>query len=70
MNESGTAGRVGLFVAVGDGGTILSSSDGTNWAYRYTAAATTLNAVTHADGHFVAVGIAPGLDRSTSQAEY
>jgi len=31
----------GLFVAVGDGGTVLSSPDGTNWAYRYSSPETT-----------------------------
>ena len=48
----------GLFVAVGANGTILSSSNGMNWAARTPSAgyATTLRAVAAGGGQFVAVG--------------
>ena len=48
----------GLFVGVGDSGTILTSSDGTTWTNRRDTSVTTedLYGVTYANGTFVTVG--------------
>jgi hypothetical protein len=46
----------GLFVAVGDGGTILTSPDGVNWTRGPRGRATRLFGVTYGNGLFVAVG--------------
>ena len=45
-------------MAVGSGGTILSSLDGTNWTPHVSGSGTTndLTAVAYGNGHFVAVG--------------
>jgi hypothetical protein len=53
----GVAFGNGLFVAVGDSGTILTSSDGANWTLRASAAPNLrLTAVTYGSNSFVAVG--------------
>src|SRR6185436_3746903 len=49
----------GMFVAVGEAGTVLSSPDGTNWSYRSSSPSPELNGVTYGNGQFVAVGHAP-----------
>jgi len=49
------AGPAGL-VAVGDGGTIVTSPDGTAWARQNSGVAEWLVAVTYGAGHYVAVG--------------
>jgi len=47
----------GIFVAVGDGGTILTSPNGVNWTHRDPAGtANTLFGVTYGNGIFVVVG--------------
>jgi hypothetical protein len=46
----------GTLVAVGDGGTILSSPDGANWTRRDSGTTDWLVGVTYGDGKFVAVG--------------
>jgi hypothetical protein len=46
----------GLFVAVGDGGTILTSADGSNWTARSSGTISALWDVTFGNGRFVAVG--------------
>jgi hypothetical protein len=46
----------GLFVAVGDRDTILTSPDGTNWTRRSARTGGNMNGVTCLDGLFVAVG--------------
>jgi len=46
----------GLFVAVGDNGTILTSPDGTTWAKRNSGTSNDLYGVTYGNGLFVAVG--------------
>ena len=45
----------GTFVAVGNGGTVLSSS-GSNWVKRYSGATDALYGVAYGNGTFVAVG--------------
>ncbi|MFN3390399.1 MAG: WD40/YVTN/BNR-like repeat-containing protein [Meiothermus ruber] len=45
-----------FFVAVGAGGTILTSSDGTVWTPRISGAANDLYGITYGGGQFVAVG--------------
>jgi hypothetical protein len=53
----GVAFGNGLFVAVGDSGTILTSTDGANWTLRASAAANLrFYAVTYGSNSFVAVG--------------
>ena len=49
---------LGLFVAVGDSGTILTSSDGTTWTSRTSGTTTNLRGITYSKslGLFVAVG--------------
>jgi hypothetical protein len=46
----------GIFVVVGDGGTILSSEDGENWRHRPSGTSAALTAVAWGDPGFVAVG--------------
>lgn len=46
----------GLYVAVGDGGSIRTSPDALAWTARDSGVSEDLNAVRHADGVFVAVG--------------
>ena len=45
-----------LFVAVGDGGVILTSPDGVNWTARVSGTYNSLFGVTYGNGTFVAVG--------------
>ena len=54
--SSTTTTTSGLYVAVGSGGTILTSSDGTTWTSRTSGTSNTLNGVTHANTTFVTVG--------------
>ncbi len=46
----------GTYVAVGSGGTILSSTNGVNWTSQNSGVTTTLRGVTYGNGLFVAVG--------------
>jgi hypothetical protein len=46
----------GLFVAVGNGGTILTSPDGVSWTERTSPTIGGLFSVTYGNGTFVAVG--------------
>ena len=46
----------GLFVTVGDNGTILTSSDGTSWDNRTSGTSNSLGGVTYGNGTFVTVG--------------
>ena len=48
----------GTFVAVGNWGTIVTSSDGINWSWRDSRTTNFLAAVTYGNGTFVAVGAA------------
>jgi hypothetical protein len=48
----------GIYVAVGGRGTIMTSSDGTNWTRRVSGTSDHLNSVTYANRQFVAVGSA------------
>jgi photosystem II stability/assembly factor-like uncharacterized protein len=48
----------GLFVAVGQNGTILTSPDGARWTARASGADNFLSGVTYGNGLFVAVGVA------------
>ena len=45
--SSSTTTISGLYVAVGSGGTILTSSDGTTWTSRTSGTSNTLNGVTY-----------------------
>ena len=65
LRESGTTASLvgivhddasGAFVAVGSGGTILSSTDGITWTQPTSGTTAGLNAVARGDGLFVAVG--------------
>ena len=46
----------GLFVAVGDNGTILTSDNGTEWTARTSGTTENLNRVAYGDGRYIAVG--------------
>ena len=46
----------GTFVAVGESGTILTSTDGTTWTSRTSGTTYGLNSVTYGSGTFVTVG--------------
>ena len=46
----------GTFVAVGEGGTILTSPDGVSWTERASPTKDFLNGVAYGNGTFVAVG--------------
>ena len=52
----GVAYGNGRFVAVGNGGTILTSPDGVNWTRRTSGTRSWLGGVTYGNGTFVAVG--------------
>jgi hypothetical protein len=52
----GVAYGNGLFVAVGDDGTILTSPDGVSWTQRTSGTGNLLEGVTYGNGLFVAVG--------------
>jgi hypothetical protein len=52
----GVAYGGGTFVAVGRGGVVLTSPDGTNWTAQASGTGDDLKAVTYGDGRFVAVG--------------
>jgi hypothetical protein len=56
----------GVFVAVGDQGTILTSATGTSWAKRNSGTTLKLNTVIFAEGNFVAVGEAGVILTSTN----
>lgn len=45
-----------VMIAVGDGGRILSSTDGATWTARQSGVTARLNGATHGDGKFVVVG--------------
>jgi hypothetical protein len=47
----------GQFVAVGENGNIITSSDGTNWISRQIGAAINFNGIAYGNGLFVAVGL-------------
>ena len=53
---SGVTYGNGIFVTVGDKGTILTSSNGTTWTERTSGTSEQLYAVTYGDGLFVTVG--------------
>ncbi len=53
---SGVTYGNGTFVAVGDTGTILTSSDGVTWTTRTSGTTNYLDGVTYGNGTFVAVG--------------
>jgi hypothetical protein len=55
----------GIFVAVGDAGTILTSPDADEWTTQTSGTVNNLNAVTFGNGLFVAVGSEGPLLRST-----
>lgn len=46
----------GMFVAVGQHGTIISSPDGVNWTARSSGTTSNLRSIAHGNGMFVAVG--------------
>ena len=66
QNLRGVGSRGNLFVAVGDNGSILRSTNGEIWAGVTTTAITTrLNDVHYADDKWIAVGAAGSVVRST-----
>jgi len=52
----GIAYGAGTFVAVGENGNIIASTNGVNWIATYAGTSHRLNAVTYGGGQFVAVG--------------
>ena len=56
VNLWGVCSDGGQFVAVGEGGTILTSPDGLAWTPRVSGTTVWLTAVTHAMGHYISVG--------------
>lgn len=55
----------GVFVAVGASGTIISSTDGLNWAPRTSSTTNQLRKVIFANGYFIAVGDSGTIRTST-----
>jgi len=53
---SGAAYGAGLYVVVGDGGTIVTSPDGVTWTKRTSTTTNSLRSITFGGGRFVAVG--------------
>ncbi|MBU6400948.1 MAG: choice-of-anchor D domain-containing protein, partial [Verrucomicrobia bacterium] len=64
-NLAGVAVGNGVFVAVGDHGTVLRSEDGRQWTLEESGTIVPLNAVTYANGLFVAVGGQSGSGMDT-----
>jgi photosystem II stability/assembly factor-like uncharacterized protein len=64
-NAYGITFADGKFVAVGEAGTVVISSDGTNWTRFFTATTNTLLAIAYGDGLFVAVGDQGSVESST-----
>ncbi len=58
----------GLFVAVGDSGTVLTSSNGITWTPRAVGITNSLRGVTYGHGQFVSVGAAGTIITSTDGA--
>lgn len=56
-NAVAIASGNGQFVAVGGNGSIITSSDGTNWVSRQIGSAVNFNSVAYGNGRFVAVGL-------------
>ncbi len=56
----------GQFVALGDGGTILTSTDGASWMMQTSGTTSTLNGVASGAGIFVAVGAGGTIVTSTT----
>ena len=59
-----------LYVAVGDGGTLLSSPDGATWTRRTGGTALTLYDVAFGGGHYIAVGQAGVILESTNGVDW
>lgn len=55
-NYSGVAYGNGVWVAVGSGGVIITSSDGSTWAQRTSNIFDNINAVAYGNGRWIAVG--------------
>lgn len=70
LNLYGVAHGAGQFVAVGQSGGILVSSNGNDWAGAVSGVASNLFGVTHADGVFVAVGQDGLICRSTNGLDW
>ncbi|MDH7503230.1 MAG: hypothetical protein QHJ82_11050, partial [Verrucomicrobiota bacterium] len=60
----------GLFVAVGEVGTVLTSTDGTTWISRSTGRMETLRSITWGNGRFVAVGTGGLILTSTNSIDW
>jgi hypothetical protein len=60
-----TAFAVGVYVTVGDGGTILTSTDSITWVPRLSGTTNRLNSVRYGNSGFVAVGEGAPQDPST-----
>ena len=58
------------FVAVGDGGLILSSSDGITWANQFSGTTENLNAITWDGAHYFAAGDAATILRSADSSNW
>jgi len=60
----------GTFVAVGDGGVVHTSSDGTTWDAGQRPVLFTLNKVIYANGEFIAVGNAGAIVTSSNAVDW
>ena len=65
VNLSAVAYGNGQFVAVGFGGTIVTSTDGVSWVQRESGTQNYLKGVAYGNGQFVAVG--DGYDPATGE---
>ena len=59
-----------FFVAVGESGTILTSSDGTTWTSRTSGTSQGLDGVSYGDSTFVAVGVIGTILTSSDGASW
>jgi len=66
--QTGVTYGNGVFVAVGGGGSIQTSTNGTTWTNRTTANTSTQNGVAYGNGVFVSVGESGGSDGGTIQS--
>jgi len=55
----------GVFIAVGNGGSIITSQDGINWTVRNSGTTDNLNSIAYNNGVYVAVGAGGRIVRST-----
>jgi hypothetical protein len=60
----------GLYVAVGDAGTIITSHNSVNWTKRYSGTNVSIFGVTYGNGTFIVVGLSGTILSSTNGIDW